>query len=137
MSPPGNNFLEHVALTPAMFAKAHDQDQLEENDRLLTHLWHGNHGRGESWRDRDIWVGSASAEAAQPIANLAGTAQAQPDSRFDAKLLRFDFTQSRTSNLPVAFCLGGDRRIATVLTVFSPHFSQAERRFELVFRPNP
>lgn len=132
LSPRDSDFLEHVALTPEMFAEAHDQDQLEENDRLLTHQWHGNHGRGESWEDRDIWAGWAS----EPIGNLAGT-QAQPDSRLDGKLLRFDFTQSRNSNRPVAFCLAGDRRIATILMVFSPHFSQAERRFELMFRPNP
>ena len=53
---------------------------------------------------------------------------------WSAKLLRFVFTQKRNSNQPVVFCLGGDRRIATILTVFSPHFNQAERRFELVFQ---
>ena len=127
-----NGSPKHVSLTLETFAGAHDQGELEENDRLLTHRWHGHHGDGESWADRDVWAGAASADA-KLIASLAGY-QEQPDLRFDAKLLRFAFTQAYNSNLPVAFCVEGDRRIATVLTVFGPHFSQAERRFELVFR---
>ncbi len=54
--------------------------------------------------------------------------------RFDAKLLQFAFTQKRNSKQPVTFCVEGDSRMVTVLTVFGPRFSQAERRFELVFR---
>ena len=127
-----NGSPKHVSLTLETFAWAHDQGELEENDRLLTHRWHGHHGDGESWADRDVWAGAASADA-KLIASLAGY-QEQPDLRFDAKLLRFAFTQTYNSNQPVAFCVEGDRRIATILTVFGPHFSQAERRFELVFR---
>ena len=127
-----NGSPKHVSLTLETFAGAHDQNELEENDRLLTHRWHGHHGDGESWADRDVWAGAASADA-QLIASLAGY-QEQPDLRFDAKLLRFAFTQTYNSNQPVAFCVEGDRRIATILTMFGPHFGQAERRFELVFR---
>ena len=127
-----NGSPKHVSLTLQTFAGAHDQGRLEENDRLLTHRWHGHHGNGESWADRDVWSGAASADA-ELIASLAGYPE-QPDVRFDAKLIRFAFTQTRNSNQPVAFCVEGDRRIATILTVFGPHFSQAERRFELVFR---
>ena len=60
--------------------------------------------------------------------------QEQPDFRFDAKLLRFTFTETLNSSQPVVFCVEGDRRIATMLTVFGPHFGQAERRFELVLQ---
>ena len=127
-----NGSPKHVSLTLETFAGAHDQGKLEENDRLLTHRWHGHHGDGESWADRDVWVGAASADT-KLIASLAQY-PGQPVLRFDAKLLRFVFTQRRNSNQPVVFCVEGDRRIATILTVFSPHFSQAERRFELVFR---
>ena len=69
---PRDNMLKHASLTPERFAEAHDQDQLEENDRLLTDQWHGYyHGGGESWADRDVWVGSASADA-KLLAGLAG-----------------------------------------------------------------
>ena len=127
-----NGSPRHVSITLETFAGAHGQGKLEENDRLLTHRWHGHYGHGKSWADRDVWAGAASADA-ELTASLARY-QEQPDLRFDAKLLRFAFTQKRDSNQPVAFCVEGDRRIATILTVFSPHFSQAERRFELVFR---
>ena len=127
-----NGSPKHVSLTLATFAGAHDQGKLEENDRLLTHQWHGHYGHGKSWEDRDVWASAASGDA-ELTASLARH-QGQPDLRFDAKLLRFTFTQKRDSNQPVAFCVEGDRRIATILTVFSPHFNQAERRFELVFR---
>lgn len=128
-----NGSPKHVGVTLETFVGAHGQGDLEENDRLLTHRWHGDFGDGESWVDRDLWVTAASAEP-ELMANLAGDEEGQPDSRFDAKLLRFTFTGKRNSNRPVAFCMAGDRRIATILTVFSPHFSAAERRFELVFR---
>lgn len=128
-----NGLPKHVGVTLETFVGAHGQGDLGENDRLLTHRWHGDFGDGESWVDRDLWVTAASAEP-ELIANLAGDEEGQPDSRFDAKLLRFTFTGKRNSNRPVAFCMEGDRRIATILTVFSPHFHVAERRFELVFR---
>ena len=127
-----NDSPKHVSLTVEKFARAHGQGKLDENDRLLTHRWHGHHGDGESWADRDVWARSASADD-KLVASLAQDPE-QPDLRFDAKLLRFAFTRERNSDRPVAFCVEGDRRIATILTVFSPHFSQAERRFELVFR---
>ena len=127
-----NGSPKHVALTPETFAGAHAQGRLEENDRLLTHRWHGSHGDGKSWADHDVWTGMASADV-KLVASLARS-QGQPDLRFDAKLLQFNVTPSRTSNQPVTFCLVGDNRIATILTVFSPHFNQAERRFELVFQ---
>lgn len=131
--PRDNDLLKHVALTPETFAGAHGQEKLEKNDQLLTYRWHGYYGDRESWEDRDFWAATASADAGL-ISSLAGT-QVQPDLRFDAKLLRFAFTGERTSNRPVAFCVNGDRRIATVLTVFSPHLSPAVRQFELVFHP--
>ena len=124
---------KHVSLTLEAFVAAHDQGELEENDRLLTHRWHGDFGDGESWMDRDLWVAAASAEP-ELIARLTEDEEGQPDLRFDAKILRFAFTGKRNSNRPVAFCMEGDRRIATIVTVFSPHLSMAERRFELVFR---
>ena len=128
-----NGLPKHVSLTLERFVGAHDQGELGENDRLLTHRWHGQYGDGASWVDRDLWVDAASA-GHELIASLAEDEEGQPDLRFDAKLLRFAFTGARNSNQPVAFCMEGDRRIATILTVFSPHFHVAERRFELVFR---
>ena len=127
-----NGLLKHSPLTPEAFAKAHDQGRLDENDRLLTHRWHGYHSNGESWADRDVWARAASADV-KMAANLAGI-PGQPDLRFDAKLLQFAFTRKRNSNRPIVFCVEDDQRIITILTVFSPHFSQATRRFELVFR---
>lgn len=128
-----NGLPKHISPTLETFVSAHDQSELEENDRLLAHRWHGDFGGGESWVDRDLWAKSASAEP-ELIASLAGSEIEQSDLRFDAKLLRFTFTGTRNSNQPVAFCMEGDRRIATILTVFSPHFDMAEKRFELVFR---
>ena len=128
-----NGLPKHVSLTLEAFVGAHEQGELEENDRLLTHRWHGGFGDGESWVDRDLWVNAASVDP-ELISSLVGDEERQPDSRFDAKLLRFTLTAKRNSNQPVAFCMEGDRRIATILTVFSPHFHEAERRFELVFR---
>ena len=128
-----NGLLKHVSLALETFINAHDQDELEENDRILTYRWHGDFGDGTSWLDRDLWAKAASAEP-ELIANLAGTEIELSDLRFDAKLLRFTFTGTRNSNRPVSFCMAGDRRIATVLTVFSPHFPVAEKRFELVFQ---
>ena len=127
-----NGSLKHSRLTPDAFAKAHNQEKLDENDRLLTHRWHGHHSNGESWVDRDIWAGAASADA-KIVANSVKI-PGQPDLRFDAKLLQFTFTRKRTSSKPVVFCLEDDERKATILTVFSPHFTRATRRFELVFR---
>ncbi len=128
-----NGLPKHVSLTLETFVGAHDQSELEENDRLLTHRWHGDFGGGESWVDRDLWVEAASVEP-EVISGLVGDEEGRPDLRFDAKLLRFIFTGERNSDRPVAFCMEGDRRIATIVTVFSPHFHVAERRFELVFR---
>ena len=113
-----NDLPKHVPLTLETFARAHEQRRLDENDRLLTHRWHGHHDDGNSWADRDIWASVASADT-NLTASLAPS-QEQPDLRFDAKLLQFSFTQKRNSNQPVAFCLEGNRRIATVLTIFSP-----------------
>ena len=131
-----NDRPKHVPLTPKTFAVAHAQCRREENDRLLTHRWHGCHGEShskkESWDDRDVWHHMASADA-KLVASLA-PGQVQPNLRFDAKLLQFTFTADRNSNRPVAFCVAGDGRIATILTVFSPHFNQAQRRFELEFQ---
>ena len=123
----------HVPLTPEAFVRAHVERSLEENDRLLTHRWHGLHGDGESWDERDVWIAAASADA-RAAASLAGTQE--PDLRFDAKLLRFAFTRRYTSDRPVVFCVEDDQRIATILTVFSPHFTQLTRRFELAFLAN-
>ena len=128
-----NGLPRHVPLTLEAFVRAHDQGELEENDRLLTHRWHGRYGDGESWLDRDLWVEAASV-GPELIARLVEDEEREPDLRFDAKLLRFAFTGRFNSNQPVAFCMEGGRRIATILTVFSPHFHMAERRFELVFR---
>lgn len=128
-----NNLPKHVSLTPKAFIAAHDLDELEKNDQLLTHRWHGNFGAGESWADRDLWLEAASVSP-ELITTLAGAEVEQSNLRFDAKLLRFKFTGSRNTNQPVAFCMEGDRRIATILTVFSPHFHVPERRFELMFR---
>ena len=128
-----NDLPKHVPLTLETFVGAHNQGDLKENDRLLVHRWHGQYGDGESWLDRDFWVNAASVNA-ELASSLAGYEKEKPDLRFDAKLLQFAFTGKNDSNLPVAFCLEGDRRIATILMVFSSHFSQAEKRFELVFR---
>ncbi len=127
-----NDLPKHVPLSLETFVGAHNQSELEVNDQLLTHRWHGHHGEGESWADRDFWARAATDDATV-VNSLAGVAES-PDLRFDAKLLRFHFTARRASNRPVSFCINGDGRIATILKVFSPHLSQAERRFELVFR---
>jgi len=132
-----NEVPKHVSLTLETFVGAHDQDELDENDRLLTHRWHGHYGDdygdGMSWMDRDLWVAAASAGSGL-VASVAEERGRQPDLRFDAKLLRFTFTATRNSSRPVAFCIEGASRIATILTVFSPHFHGPDRRFELVFR---
>lgn len=130
--PRDNDLPKHVPLSLETFVGAHNQGELDVNDELLTHRWHGHHGEGESWADRDFWARAASDDA-RVLNSLAGDS-GSPDLRFDGKLLRFAFTAKRASNRPVSFCISGDRRIATILRVFSPHFSQAERRFELVFR---
>lgn len=127
-----NGLPKNVSIALETFARAHDQGALEENDLLLEHHWHGHYRDGNSWADRDVWADAASADA-KSTASLARS-DGEHDMRFDAKLLQFAFTQKRNSNQPVTFCVEGDSRIATVLTVFGPHFSQAERRFELVFR---
>ena len=121
----------HLKVTPEAFVIAHEQGRLEENEKLLEHRWHGHYGNGESWADRDVWVSLASAES---IRSRLGRDVEPSDLRFDGKLLRFAFTEKFNSNRPVAFCMASSRRIATILTVFGPHFSQAERQFELVFR---
>ena len=126
-----NNKPVHVKVTPEAFVMAHEQVRLEENEKLLEHRWHGHYGNGESWADRDVWVSLASAES---IRSRLGRNVEASDLRFDGKLLRFDFTEKFNSNRPVAFCMASSLRIATVLTVFGPHFSQAQRQFELVFR---
>lgn len=123
---------KHLPLTLKMFAKAHNQCDLKENDRLLTHQWHGKYGDEESWADRDIWVHAALDD--DKLISSWSRDREQPELRFDAKLIRFAFTEKPNSSRPVAFCLAGDRRMGVVLTVFSPHFNQGERRFELVFR---
>ena len=136
-----NGSPKHVSITLDTFNSAHKQGNLKENDRLLTHRWHGHYGDGQSWEDRDVWGGAVFGDA-NLIASLLGKqgqneedlVLREPDLRFDAKLLRFVFTKKPNSSQPVAFCVGGDRRIAVILTVFSPHFNQGERRFELVFR---
>ena len=128
-----NGLPKHASVTLETFVGAHDQGDLEKNDQLLTYQWHGDFGGGESWADRDLWIEAASAWP-ELITILAEAEVEQSDLRFDAKLLRFTFTGSRNSNHPVAFCMEGDRRIATILTIFSPHFDAAEKRFELVFR---
>ena len=128
-----NGLPKHVSLTLETFIGAHEQGELEENDRILTHRWHGDFGDGESWVDRDLWVNAASPDP-ELISSLVGDEERQPDLRFDAKLLGFTFTGRRNSNRPVAFCMEGDRRIATIVTVFSPRFRTADTRFELVFR---
>ena len=87
-----------MSLTLETFAGAHAQSELEENDRLLTHRWHGHYGDGESWADRDVWAGAASADA-KLIASLARY-PGQPDLRFDAKLLRSSSRRSVTRISP-------------------------------------
>lgn len=135
-----NGLPKHLPLTWEAFAKAHDQGELKENDRLLKHRWHGHYvgndggesDGGGSWADRDVWAGAALEDDGL-IRSFSGELE-RPELRFDAKLLRFAFTEKRNSSRPVAFCLEGDQRIGVVLKVFSPHFKQAEKRFELVFR---
>lgn len=133
-----------LKVTSQIFADAHAQDKLEENERILgitsrnvNDWWHGYYtdedGRiRESWTERDFWENMASIEHSQ-IFGL-GWSGDQRDLRIDAKLLRFTFTPNDESFKPVDFCIDGGSRIATILTVFGPHFGFSERRFYLEFK---
>ena len=127
-------------ITSEMFGNAHAQDTLEENERILgieespNDWWHGSYdtkGIKESWANRLFWQKVVSIEPGRLI-DLGWSAN-DKDVRFDAKLIRFTFTQKRVSDKPVAFCVRGDRRIATILTVYGPDLGPTQQ-FELVFQ---
>lgn len=126
-------------VTSEVFGNAHAQDTLEQNEQILgivkgpNDWWHGRYdkeGRKESWANRLFWEKVVLIKSDR-LLDL-GWSEMDKDLRFDAKLIRFTFTQKRVSDKPVDFCLRGDSRIATILTVYGPDLGPTQQ-FELVF----
>ena len=100
-----------------------DAPSLEELDTRLDHRWHGQYGDDDeqhSWNDRDVWALSNDIN------------EGWEDTRFDGKLVRFTFTRREDSSALPSFCLSADRRLETMVTLFSPHM-EGTLEFTIVF----
>ena len=109
-------------LRPEEFFIFHsDPLSLEALDKSLDFPWHAQYGENtndHSWRYSDLWNLSRKFDT-ELIFSLGGSGW--EDTRFDGKLIRFVFTQSRQSRKPPRFCIERQSRLATVLTLSSPH----------------
>ena len=100
-------------------------------DDGLGHRWHGEYGEAyeHSWDHLDLWDLSNDISL-ELITELGGSGWQR--TRFDGKLISFEFTKKRASKKPPIFCLEGDNRVAAVIWVFSPDRSTSWK-FEFVF----
>ena len=119
------NDFKSSMLRPHEFFRAHlDAPSLEELDTRLDHRWHGQYGDDDeqnSWNDHDVWALSNDIN------------EDREDTRFDGKLIRFAFTRRGDSSAPPSFCLSGDRRLETMVTLFSPYM-EGTLEFTIVFQ---
>ena len=135
----GNTHWEQSDIGPStlgavQFFEAHSSSHsVVALDKLLGFEWHGQYREDRSrhsWKDKHQW--NLIENIGERELNRLGGSDWQ-DTRFDGKLIRFTFTRKKDSRKPPKFCLDNGKRLATIITLFSPHMT-GTKRFTFVFK---
>ena len=115
-------------IPPGRFFDAHATPiDLKERELRQIHSWHASYSKGEnnhSWLDHDLWDLRERLENVITDNNFDVNWQ---NTRLDAMLIRFKFTEKRDSVKPPRFCIASQNRTLSIIMVLSPYIAQSLR----------